>query len=161
MIHYDVITLILKITAVRGWLLKDKNLCTVPYVLWANAPCELAIKHSLGLQTEISVPGYKIIDDCFQQSSQANALQWSQTNVASNRKGNFCKWQRGMCDIREPLMSAPRESASRMWNSLLPVTGLHQCREQSTEQLKRTGSSSTLQRKNRTGRLFPECLVAH
>lgn len=44
---------------------------------------ELAIKHSLGLQTKKkTILDYKIIDDCFQQSSQNNALQWSQTNVA-------------------------------------------------------------------------------
>lgn len=51
---------------------------------------ELAIKHSLGLQTEIRVfQAMKIINDCFQQSSQANALQWSQTNVADNQKNLF------------------------------------------------------------------------
>lgn len=89
--------------------------CT--HVLWADAPCELAIKHSLGLQTEMSVPSCNIIDGCFQQSSRANVLRWSQTNVAGNRKERFCKWQRGLCGVRAPLMSAPGESAGRMWSA--------------------------------------------
>lgn len=103
-----------EIKAVRRWLSKDRN-CAFkrqkPYVLWANAFTRISYKTLIrSANRNQSVPGYKMTDVCFQQSSQANALQWSQTNAAGNRKEHFCEWQRSLRGIREPLMSAPRGS---------------------------------------------------
>ena len=85
--------------------------CFVPYVPWASAPMRISYKTFIrSTNRNQSVPGYKITYAYFQQSSQANILQWSQTNVAGKRKEHFCKWQRGLSGIREPLTSAPRGS---------------------------------------------------
>lgn len=95
----------------EGITFERQKLCFVPYVLWASAPMRISYKTLIrSAKRNQSVPGYKITYACFQQSSQANVLQWSQTNVAGKRKEHFRKWQRGLSSIREPLTSAPRGS---------------------------------------------------
>lgn len=108
-----------------------------------------------------SVPGCNIIDDCFQQSSRANALQWSQTNVAGNRKKHICKWQRSLCAIRGPLKSAPRESARRTWS---PPDLWQACTRADSRAQSRwtgTGRSACAGEEQNWQITLPECCVAH
>lgn len=146
----------------RRWLLKDKN-CSLYLMFSEQMPlCELAIKHSLGLQTE-EIRLFQAIKwlMTFQQSSQANALQWALANVTGSRKEHFCKWHRGLRGVREPLSSAPRESFRRMSNSPSCPSSLWQVCDASRAQSSWRGLAAALllQGKNRTGRLSVRALL--
>lgn len=72
-IYVDVITLIYKAGRMT---FKRQKPWVVLYVLRANAPMRISYKTLIrSANKKKTILDYKIIDDCFQQSSQNNALQ--------------------------------------------------------------------------------------